>query len=75
MAYARRTSRNRAAPRRGYSRAAAPRRKSGTRRSAGRSAGRSGGTMKLVIEVAPQSQVSRLNPSQVAGALPKKAKF
>lgn len=72
MAYARRSTRSRAAPRRGYTRAAAPRRKSTGRRT---SAGRSGGTMKLVIEVAPQSNVSRMNPSQVAGALPKKAKF
>lgn len=75
MAYARR----RAPARRGYSartNRAPARRRSAGRTSSRRSSRTGGGTTKLVIEVAGLSGVSR--PSmvpQVAGALPKRAKY
>lgn len=76
MAYARRRTAGRSRgtySRGGRSTVRASRGRSSSRRTSARS---SGGTTRLVIEVAGLSGVSR--PSmipQVAGALPKKAKF
>lgn len=72
MAYARRSTRRGYSAGRGYNRSAPARRKSSTRR---RTSSRSGGTMTLKIELGGASPVSRLNPTQVAGTLPRKAKF
>lgn len=78
MAY-RRSRSSRAPARRGSYRRATTgsRRRTYSRRSSGSRRSASGGTMKLVVEVQNASPVSRpfLNPTAVAGALPRRAKF
>lgn len=74
MAYARRRSSSARYPSRGRTTRTAGRTTGRRIASRGRTA-RTGGATKLVIEIAGMSGVSRSITPQVAGALPKRAKY